>query len=111
MNDATVNPVSPRHIIVLTGLSGAGKSHALKCLEDIGYEAIDNIPLNMLGLVARQVRGREVPQHIVLGVDARSRNFSPETLLAALKNWRLSSANKVTLVFLDCEDEVLWIVR
>lgn len=100
-------PASPRHIIVLTGLSGAGKSHALKCFEDMGYEAIDNIPLNMLGLVARQVRGRDVPQHIALGVDVRSRDFSPENLLAALKNWRLSKANKVSLVFLDCDDEAL----
>lgn len=107
MNDIPSNQASPRHIIVLTGLSGAGKSHALKCLEDMGYEAIDNIPLNMLGLVARQVRGRDVPRHIALGVDVRSRNFSPETLLAALKNWRLSGANKVNLVFLECENEVL----
>lgn len=107
MTSTEQTPSSPRHIIVLTGLSGAGKSHALKCLEDMGYEAIDNIPLNMLGLVARQVRGRDVPQHIALGVDVRSRDFSPENLLSALKNWRLSKANKVNLVFLDCEDEAL----
>lgn len=98
---------SLRRIVVLTGLSGAGKSHALKSLEDMGYEAIDNIPLNMLGLVARQVRGQDVPRHIVLGVDARSRDFAPERLLAALKNWKRAGKHKVDLIFLECDDDVL----
>lgn len=100
-------PASNRHIIVLTGMSGAGKSHALKYLEDMGYEAIDNIPLNMLGLVARQVRGRDVPQRIVLGVDVRSRDFAPERLFTTLKHWKQAEHQLVDLVFLESDDEVL----
>lgn len=94
-----------RHVILLTGMSGAGKSMALKYLEDMGYEAIDNIPLNLLPMVAGQAE--EGAERLVLGIDVRSRDFSPERMLAAVSNWREAEQCKVTLVFLDCDDIVL----
>lgn len=94
-----------RQIIVLTGMSGAGKSQALKSLEDMGYEAIDNIPLSLFGNVVGQ--GANVPEKLALGVDVRSRDFSPETLFAALEPWKAVAENEVTLVFLDCDGNVL----
>lgn len=90
-----------RHIILLSGMSGAGKSQALKCLEDMGYEAIDNIPLNLLPLVAGQ---SDTANRLVLGVDVRSRDFSPERLFSALNTWRDAQNTEVTLVFMDCDD-------
>ncbi|MCH2547558.1 MAG: RNase adapter RapZ [Alphaproteobacteria bacterium] len=95
---------SKPHIILLTGMSGAGKSQALKALEDVGYEAIDNIPLNLLPIVAGQT---DAAERIVLGVDVRSRNFSPEKLFASLDTWREGDSREVTLVFLECDDVIL----
>lgn len=101
---AQVQP-QKRHIILLSGMSGAGKSQALKCLEDMGYEAIDNIPLNLLQMVTgRADRG---PERLVLGVDVRSRDFSPERLFAAMNLWRRAADCEVTLVFMDCDDSIL----
>lgn len=101
---ATSEERAKRHIILLTGMSGAGKSQALKCLEDMGYEAIDNIPLNLLSIVAGQAEGA---RRLVLGVDVRSRDFSPEGLFGALEMWSHGDGNDATLVFLDCDETVL----
>lgn len=98
---ATTRTNGQRHIILLSGMSGAGKSQALRFLEDMGYEAIDNIPLNLLPLVTGQ---SDTAQKLVLGVDVRSRDFSPEKLFAALTMWRNTPDCKVTLVFMDCDD-------
>lgn len=94
-----------RHIILLTGMSGAGKSLALKYLEDMGYEAIDNIPLKLLPMVAGQAD--EGADKLVLGIDVRSREFSSERVLQAVENWRKAEHCTVTLVFLDCDDIML----
>lgn len=93
-----------REIILLTGISGAGKSHALKFFEDTGYEAIDNIPLSLLPMVTGPA---ENATKLVLGVDVRSREFSPEKLFSALAAWRKMPDCKATLVYLDCDDVVL----
>jgi UPF0042 nucleotide-binding protein len=93
-----------RHIILLSGVSGAGKSQALKFLEDMGYEAIDNIPLNLLPMVTGQADSAD---KLVLGVDVRSRDFSPENLFAAMNMWRNTPDCKVTLVFMECDDAKL----
>lgn len=94
-----------RHIILLTGMSGAGKSLALKYLEDMGYEAIDNIPLGLLPMVAGQAE--EGADRLVLGIDVRSRDFSPERVLATVDSWRAAEQRDVTLVFMDCDDIML----
>ena len=55
-------------VIVVTGLSGAGKTHALKSLEDLGYEAVDNLPLSLLGSL---VRSGELTRPLAIGIDIR----------------------------------------
>ena len=97
-----------QRIVVLTGMSGAGKSQALKNLEDMGYEAIDNIPLSLIGSVIGQPG--EGASRLVIGVDVRSRDFSPETLFSAIAPWRekqVPENSQLTLVFLDCEDDII----
>ena len=55
--------INPSRVVLVTGVSGAGKSSALKLLEDLGYEAVDNMPLS---LVSRLVLGTDGPDpHIV----------------------------------------------
>src|SRR5690606_39196388 len=91
-------------IILVTGMSGAGKSVALRTLEDCGFEAIDNIPLSMLPAVA----GSGVSDRpLALGVDIRSRDFSVESFLAAIQALKENADIDFKLVFLDADDEVL----
>lgn len=91
-------------ILIVTGLSGAGKSVALKTLEDIGCEAIDNVPLLLIpSLVAS---GQLGSHNLAIGEDARSRDFSLshfQEMIASLKN----HGHKVEIIFLDCDDSIL----
>jgi UPF0042 nucleotide-binding protein len=89
---------------MVTGLSGAGRSSALRILEDIGYEAVDNLPLNLLETMIDQ-GGAERP--IAIGVDIRTRNFAVEPFLQQLDTLESRSDLSLKLLFLDCDDEVL----
>ena len=90
-----------RRVTVITGLSGAGHSTALKVLEDLGYETVDNLPLSLLDALL----GEGGP--IAVGVDIRTRNFAATALLERLDRLRADETQTVTLLFLDCTDEVL----
>ncbi|HTO81847.1 MAG TPA: RNase adapter RapZ, partial [Methylomirabilota bacterium] len=63
-----------RRLLVVTGLSGAGHTTALKILEDLGYEAVDNLPLLLLVGVASDSGDGE--RAIAVGVDSRTRDFT-----------------------------------
>lgn len=90
-------------VVVITGLSGAGKSLALKSLEDIGFEAVDNLPLSLLGALSRGERCRP----LAIGIDIRTRDFGVAPMLAELDRLRETSQTPLTLLFIDCDDEVL----
>jgi UPF0042 nucleotide-binding protein len=86
-------------------MSGAGKSTALKALEDSGYEAVDNLPLSLLVSLVRPEDG--VGRPIAVGVDTRTRDFSIAAFDAAIDRLRAEPSFETRLVFLDSEDEVL----
>jgi UPF0042 nucleotide-binding protein len=91
-----------RRVVVVTGLSGAGKGSALHVLEDLGYEAVDNPPLHLLEeLVSRGDRP------VAVGVDARSRGFDAGSVLAALARLKLNPALRPELVFMWADETVL----
>lgn len=90
-------------IVVVTGMSGAGRSSCLKALEDQGFEAVDNLPLELL---ARLLPGEPAARDLAIGIDSRTRAFAPEALLAALGP-RGARARRATLLFLECDDEIL----
>lgn len=92
-------------IIFVTGMSGAGKSVALKTLEDLGFEAVDNIPLSLAPLLAKPGRAR--PKLLAIGVDVRSRDFSVARFKEKIIPLQQSEDLEVKILFLDCEDEVL----
>ena len=94
----------PVEIVVVTGLSGAGKTQALKSLEDLGYEAVDNLPLHLLHAVAPDGSDNNTPKKLALGVDVRSRNFSPDTLLGAVQQWKDSEDYNASLLFMECDN-------
>ena len=92
----------PRRVVLVTGLSGAGRSSMLHMLEDLGYEAVDNPPLKLMEeLVTRGDRPAAV------GIDTRSRGFDVGTVLAILARLRLNPALRPELVFAAAEESVL----
>lgn len=92
-------------LILVTGMAGAGRTTALKALEDLGCEAVDNLPISLL---PRLVRPDDKPKRdLAIGVDSRTRAFSPEGLQRRLAGLRQHGDMTVQLLFLDCEDEVL----
>ena len=94
-----------RRLLLVTGLSGAGRATALKALEDLGYEAVDNLPLGLLGgLLEGDQRGRAP---LALGVDVRTRDFAVPQMIDVIDGLRGRPDLASTLLFLDCEDEVL----
>ncbi|OHC82707.1 MAG: RNase adaptor protein RapZ [Rhodospirillales bacterium RIFCSPLOWO2_12_FULL_67_15] len=97
----------PRRVVLVTGISGAGKSSALKAFEDLGFETVDNVPLGFLeNLVAPEAKGR--PQRpLAVGIDIRTRDFDARALLAALHALAARAGEKARLVFMDAADEVL----
>lgn len=93
-----------QRIVLVSGPSGAGRSTAINALEDLGFEAIDNIPLS---LIPRLIDGALPPRPLALGIDVRNRDFSARGLLDlhALLSTRQDLA--VDLLYLDCSAEVL----
>ena len=91
-----------RRVVVVTGLSGAGRSSILHMLEDLGYEAVDNPPLR---LVEELVTRGDRPAAI--GMDTRSRGFEAGALLHTLARLRLNPALRCELVFASAEESVL----
>ena len=91
-------------ILVVTGMSGAGRSTALKALEDLGYEAVDNLPLSLVpGLMSQ----RPLRQPLALGADVRTRDFGATALVDTLDRLALEGGARPLVVFLDCGDEQL----
>jgi RNase adaptor protein for sRNA GlmZ degradation len=100
---AVVERGEPRRVVLVTGLSGAGRTAALNTLEDLGYEAIDNLPLELFGQV---VSSGEVGA-VALGVDIRTRNFAVAPFLELFDQHPGSPALDIRLLFVDCDDEGL----
>ncbi|WP_020590630.1 RNase adapter RapZ [Kiloniella laminariae] len=99
-----VQTKDPLRVVLVTGLSGAGRSTAMKVLEDHGFEAIDNLPLDLLDVVIGDKR-RQRP--LAVGIDIRSRNFSASPLLQHIEKLHNDAELDVSLVFLDCSVDVL----
>ena len=93
-----------RRVVLVTGMSGAGHSTALKALEDMGFEAIDNLPLSLLDAVLFEA---ETARPLAVGVDIRTRRFAAQTVTDHLRRLSANPDLAVTLVFLDCQDDVL----
>lgn len=94
-----------RRLTLVTGMSGAGRTSALRALEDAGYEAVDNLPLSLLPSL---IRPEDAPgRPLAIGVDTRTRGFAVEPFLATLERARGQADFDVRLLFIDCDDEVL----
>tara|TARA_Y100001934_G_scaffold259664_1_gene331163 strand:- start:766 stop:1674 length:909 start_codon:yes stop_codon:yes gene_type:complete len=91
-------------IILVTGMSGAGRTSTLHIFEDIGFEAIDNLPLSLLSDL---VHGGASGRALAIGVDIRTRDFADDAFARELERLRDVSDGSVTTIFLDCDDDIL----
>ena len=93
-------------LVLITGMSGAGRSTASKALEDVGYSVTDNLPADLIGEIVARARAPEsTGDRVAVVVDARS-GLQFATLDRTLEALA-SDAVPVTVLFLDAEDEVL----
>ncbi len=93
-----------KRLVFVTGPSGAGRSTAIDVLEDLGYEAIDNLPLS---LVERLLDGPPLARPLALGLDARNRDFSAAALLEAIDSSARRYDVQAELLYLDSSEDVL----
>jgi UPF0042 nucleotide-binding protein len=93
-----------RRIVFVTGMSGAGKSTALKAFEDLGFEAVDNLPLSLLSDL---VFSGDSDDSVAIGFDVRTRNFKAERLLESVERLRTNDELDVTLLYLECSSSEL----
>ena len=95
-------------LIIVSGLSGSGKSVALHVLEDLGYYCIDNLPAGLLIAAVNEVQSQEVGavNRLAVGVDARNHTKSLDSLPGLLQKLREQGVN-TDIIFLHASDEIL----
>jgi UPF0042 nucleotide-binding protein len=103
----TSTPTPTPTLVIVSGLSGSGKSVALRTFEDLGYYCVDNLPIEMLPQFVRSVSsGEDAPPKLAVGIDVRNRGGE----LAKVSGW-LSAVGELgldpRLLFFECREEVL----
>lgn len=94
-------------VVLVTGMSGAGRSTALKILEDLSYEAVDNLPLSLLAGLVLHGGADGATRALAIGIDSRTRDFAVNPVLDVLDNLVKEEGIALRIVFLDCDDDVL----
>ena len=92
-------------ILLVTGMSGAGKSTVLKTLEDLGWEIVDNLPLLLLDrlLDTPPSQGRpDDTQPLAIGIGARTRDFDAGRIIRRIRDLRDQHGLEIGTLFLDC---------
>src|SRR5262245_33736797 len=106
MLEGTSSPVNPIRFVVITGMSGAGKSYAIKCFEDLGYFCVDNLPTTLIPTFAELCsQSSRAIRKIALGVDVREGEYL-DHFLETLHTLR-DTGHRVEVLFLEATDEVL----
>ena len=101
----SIDPARRKEILIVTGMSGAGKSTVLKTLEDIGWETVDNLPLPLLDrlLEAPLPEGTgDGDRPLAIGIGPRTRAFDPALIIMRIRNLRHTHGHDVGMLFLDC---------
>lgn len=96
---------STTDLVIVTGVSGAGKTQALKVLKDLDYDVVDNLPLPLLLDFLNEEFSEK--RRCALGIDVTTKGFSSDRLIHILAEFEQRTGVKAILMFLDCQDEVL----
>ncbi|MBX9943072.1 MAG: RNase adapter RapZ [Reyranella sp.] len=114
MSDRSSAPASlaatdRRPFVLVTGLSGAGRTTALNVLDDLGYVAVDNMPLPLLGDLMRSTAGGagKAAPPLAFGVDTRTFGFDPQELVNRIRKLRQRPDLQARLLFLESDTETL----
>lgn len=99
------NQTPKKQVVLVTGMSGAGLSTALKMFEDLGYEAVDNLRFSLIPALLKDSADSSRP--LAIAVDARNPRFNTESLLRMSSELSDRTDLRVSLLFLDCSDDVL----
>jgi UPF0042 nucleotide-binding protein len=91
-------------LVIVTGLSGAGRTTTIRCLEDLGYETIDNLPIS---LVSRVVAPGMLGAKIAIGLDTRTRDFTTKAVLDMLAELSAHSWLSLEVVFVTASNAIL----
>lgn len=91
-------------LVLVTGPSGAGRSTAIDVLEDLGYEAIDNLPLS---LVPRLLDGPPTEAPLALGLDVRNRDFSASAVIELIDRLTRNPNYAAEVLYIDCDSTTL----
>lgn len=96
-----------KQLVIVTGMSGAGKTVVIDALEDIGFFCIDNLPPNLFPKVIDMMHSPEYEmEHLALGIDVRSRDSFGQ-LVEEIKKVRVREDIEFKLFFIDASDEKL----
>ena len=101
---------SAKAILLVTGMSGAGKSTVLRTLEDIGWETVDSLPLLLLDrlLATALPEGTDGDRRpLALGIGAKTRGFDAEHIVRRIKILREEHGHDIGVLFLDCSGSEL----
>ena len=104
-NDTDSGAAENARLVLVTGVSGAGRTTSLKILEDFGYDAVDNLPLRLLPNLLSGDAEIKVP--VAIGLDIRTRDFGVDQFGDIIASLRAQPGLDVTVVFVDAESEVL----
>jgi len=99
-----LSPIAnPKRLLLVTGLSGAGKSTALNTLEDLGWEVVDNLPLSLVNhLLATPPTQGSGERSLAIGLDSRTRGFDPRRIVSQIKALARDHRYPATTLYLDC---------
>jgi UPF0042 nucleotide-binding protein len=104
-------PSPAARAVLVTGVSGAGKTSALKAFEDMNFEAVDNMPLSLLdNLVLRrqpEFADGGFARPIAIGVDVRTRDFDAASFISRRDELASDDELEIKILFVDCDDEEL----
>jgi RNase adapter protein RapZ len=92
-------------IVLVTGMAGAGRTTALRALEDVGFEAVDNPPIDLLDGLLKP--GDETRRNLAIGIDCRAHAFDSQGLNRRLDKLLQDGGGHLRVLFLDCEEEIL----
>lgn len=91
-------------VLLVSGPSGAGRTTAIRALEDIGFEAIDNLPLSLL---PRLIDSAEPGHRLAVGLDVRNRDFAVDRVVELANDLAMRDGIDSQLIYLDCAQDVL----
>ena len=94
----------PDRMLLVTGMSGAGKSTVLNTLEDMGWEVVDNLPFQLLDrlLATEAPAGISNERPLALGIDSRTRGFGAQAIIDRVKSMNERRENNISVLFMDC---------